>query len=67
MLAYPEVILPSLEIRTGKEGIGLSGIVRSRAALGKIEQEVRTIAGDVPVLFELGCQTIKPKPVPSKA
>jgi len=65
VLAHPEVILPSLEIRTGKEGIGLSGIVRSRAALRKIEQEVRPLAGDVPLHFELGCQTIKPKPVVS--
>jgi len=67
VLAYPEVILPSLEIRSGEEGIGLSGIVRSRAALKKIEQEVRSLAGDIPLRFELGCQTIKPKPVPSKS
>ena len=67
VLAYPEVILPSLEIRSGEEGIGLSGIVRSRAALKKIEQAVRPLAGDIPLRFELGCQTIKPKPVLSKS
>jgi len=41
--------------------------VRSRAALKKIEQAVRPLAGDIPLRFELGCQTIKPKPVLSKS
>ena len=66
VLAHPEVILSSLEVTTREDGVLLTGIVRSRSALRKIEQEVRAIAGDVPVLFELGCQTIKPKPVSSK-
>lgn len=67
VLAYPEVILSSLEVATRGDAVLLTGIVRSRAALAKIEQEVRAIAGNVPLRFELGCQTIKPKPVPSKS
>jgi hypothetical protein len=66
VLAHPEVILSSLEIRTGPEGIGLAGIVRSRAALRKIEQEIRPMGSDFPLQFELSCQTLKPKPIASK-
>lgn len=66
VLAHPEVILSSLEIRTGPEGIGLAGIVRSRAALRKIEQEIRPMGSDFPLLFDLSCQTLKPKPITSK-
>ena len=65
VLAHPEVILSSLEVNRG-DAVRLTGVVRSRAALEKIEQEVRAIAGNVPLHFELGCQTIKPRPVVSK-
>ena len=66
VLAHPEVILSSLEVQCVGEAVRLAGVVRSRAALRKIEQEVRAIAGHVPLLFELGCQAIKPRPVVSK-
>ena len=65
-LAHPEVILSSLEVTCVGDAVRLTGIVRSRSALKKIEQEVRPLAGDVPLHFELGCQTIKPRPVVSK-
>ncbi len=67
VLAHPEVILSSLEVQCVGEAVRLAGVVRSRAALGKIEQEVRAIAGTVPLLFELGCQTLKPRPVVSRS
>lgn len=66
VLAHPEVILSSLEVTCVGDAVRLTGIVRSRSALKKIEQEVRAIAGNVPLLFELGCQAIKPRPVVSK-
>jgi len=66
VLAHPEVILSSLEVKCAGDAVRLAGVVRSRAALKKIEQEVRAIAGHVPLLFELGCQAIKPRPVVSK-
>ncbi|MCU0555576.1 MAG: BON domain-containing protein, partial [Syntrophales bacterium] len=67
VLAHPEVILSSLEVTCVGEAVRLAGVVRSRAALRKIEQEVRAIAGTVPLRFELGCPTIKPRPVVSKS
>lgn len=66
VLAHPEVILSSLEVTCVGDAVRLTGIVRSRSALRKIEQEVRAIAGHVPLLFELGCQAIKPRPIVSK-
>jgi cytidylate kinase len=67
VLAHPEVILSSLEVTCVGDAVRLAGVVRSRAALRKIEQEVRAIAGTVPLRFELGCPTIKPRPVVSKS
>ena len=67
VLAHPEVILSSLEVQCAGDAVRLAGVVRSRAALRKIEQEVRAIAGTVPLRFELGCPTIKPRPVVSKS
>lgn len=67
VLAHPEVILSSLEVQCVGEAVRLAGVVRSRAALRKIEQEVRAIAGTVALHFELGCQTIKPGAVVSKS
>ena len=67
VLAHPEVILSSLEVTCVGEAVRLAGVVRSRAALRKIEQEVRAIAGTVALRFELGCQTLKPRPVVSRS
>ncbi len=67
VLAHPEVILSSLEVTCVGEAVRLAGVVRSRAALRKIEQEVRAIAGTVALLFELGCPTLKPRPVVSRS
>ena len=67
VLAHPEVILSSLEVTCVGEAVRLAGVVRSRAALRKIEQEVRAIAGTVALRFELGCPTLKPRPVVSKS
>jgi osmotically-inducible protein OsmY len=67
VLAHPEVILSSLEVTCEGEAVRLAGVVRSRAALRKIEQEVRAIAGTVALRFELGCPTLKPRPVVSRS
>jgi len=67
VLAHPEVILSSLEVKCAGDAVRLAGVVRSRAALKKIEQEVRAIAGTVALRFELGCPTLKPRPVVSRS
>lgn len=61
VLAHREVIIASLEVEQRQGGILLRGIVRSREVRSKIEEEVLDIADDIPLLFELGCQRIRPK------
>ncbi|HET6489803.1 MAG TPA: cytidylate kinase family protein [Syntrophales bacterium] len=63
VLTHPEVIQPSLEMDTREDRILIRGVVRTRAARKKIENEAREIAGDIALDFKLDVPTIKQKPV----
>jgi cytidylate kinase len=61
----PGFYASTLDMEIKGNGILLRGIVCGKAEQKKIEKEARKIAGAVPLICELNCQTLKKKKAPS--